>query len=136
MQPDNFSHECGSVESSAKECLKILLRFVIPSVKIKNMCKVQDVVHVKSCAVKVLVPLTALPFSLQLSTCRHCGMEDPSWSELGHFVHFLNLQFLSCEDSVFCNEALVGDVMAGLKTFVVKFMIRMSMVKKLLRVKC
>ena len=55
-------------------------------------------------------------------------MKDPSWSELGHFVQFLNLQFLSCEASVFCNETLVGDVMAGLKSFVVKFMIRMSKV--------
>ena len=55
-------------------------------------------------------------------------MKDPSWSELRHFVQFLDLQLLSCEVSVFCNEALVGDVMAGLKTFVVKFMVRMSMV--------
>ena len=28
--------------------------------------------------------------------------------------------------SVFCDEMLVGDVMSGLKSFVVKFMIRMS----------
>ena len=130
MQLDNFSYEWGSVEGSPKECLNILLRFVMPPVKIMNLCNIEGVVYVKSSAVKVLVSLTALLFSSQSSTCRHCGMEDPSWSELGHFVHFLNLQFLSCEASIFCNEALVGDVMAGLKTFVVKFMIRMSMVKK------
>ena len=29
---------------------------------------------------------------------------------------------------MFCDEAFVGDVMAGLKGFVVKFMIRMSRV--------
>lgn len=60
--------------------------------------------------------------------CSQCGVRDPSWSELRHFVKFLDLQLQSCEQSVFCNEALVGDVMAGLKTFVVKFMIRMSKV--------
>ena len=34
----------------------------------------------------------------------------------------------TCEQSIFCNEDIVGDVMSGLKTFVVKFMIRMSKV--------
>ena len=32
----------------------------------------------------------------------------------------------SCEDSVYCDEALVGDILAGLKKFIVRFMIRMS----------
>ena len=32
----------------------------------------------------------------------------------------------SCEDSVYCDEALVGDILAGLKRFIVRFMIRMS----------
>ena len=55
-------------------------------------------------------------------------MKDPSWSELKHFVEFLNTQLRSCENSIFCNKNIVGDVMSGLKTFVVKFMIRMSKV--------
>ena len=55
-------------------------------------------------------------------------MTDPSWSELIHFVQFLDLQLRSCEVSVFCNEELVRDVLAGLKTFIVKFMVRMSKV--------
>ena len=59
---------------------------------------------------------------------RYCGLKDPSWSELKHFVEFLNIQLESCENSVFCKEEAVGDVMSGLKTFVVKFMIRMSKV--------
>ena len=59
---------------------------------------------------------------------RHCGVQDPSWSEINHFTKFLNLQLESCEKSVFCDETLVGDVMSGLKGFVVKFMIRMSRV--------
>ena len=58
----------------------------------------------------------------------YCGVKDPSWSEICHFVMFLDLQLQSCELSVFTDLSLVGDVMAGLKGFVVKFMIRMSRV--------
>ena len=57
-----------------------------------------------------------------------CGIRDPSWSEIHHFTKFLNIQLKACELSVFCDERLVGDVMSGLKSFVVKFMIRMSQV--------
>ena len=57
-----------------------------------------------------------------------CGVKDPSWSELKHFVQFLDIQLKNCENSSFCKEELVGDVLIGLKTFVVKFMIRMSKV--------
>ena len=44
-------------------------------------------------------------------------------------MKFLDLQLQSCEESVFTNIEFVGDVMAGLKGFVVKFMIRMSRVR-------
>ena len=60
-----------------------------------------------------------------------CGVVNPSWSEVHHFVRFLDLQLKSCEESVFCDETFVGDVMSGLKSFVVKFMIRMSRVREL-----
>lgn len=46
-------------------------------------------------------------------------------------MKFLDLQLKSCEMSVFCDEALVGDVMTGLKGFVVTFMIRMSRVRSI-----
>ncbi len=62
---------------------------------------------------------------------RMCGVNEPSWSEIRHFVKFLDLQLQSCENSVFTNPQFVGDVMAGLKGFVVKFMIRMSRVSLL-----
>ena len=62
------------------------------------------------------------------SICSYCGVKDPSWAELRHFVWFLDRQLESCEGSVFTNEEIVGDVMTGFKTFVVKFMIRMSRV--------
>ena len=56
----------------------------------------------------------------------NCGIRDPTWSEIRHFIEFLDIQLKSCEESVFCDQMFVGDVMSGLKSFVVKFMIRMS----------
>lgn len=61
--------------------------------------------------------------------CRFCGIRNPSWRELSHFVEFLYLQLKSSEQSVFCNCGL-----SGMKSFVIKFMIRMSRVRpKLVR---
>ena len=60
--------------------------------------------------------------------CSKCGVQNPSWAEIKHFTEFLNIQLHSCELSVFCDESLVGDIMSGLKGFVVKFMMLMSRV--------
>jgi hypothetical protein len=57
---------------------------------------------------------------------KYCGVKDPSWAEIGHFVKFLDLQLRSCERSYFTNPEFVGDVMTGFKGFVVKLMIQMS----------
>ena len=79
----------------------------------------------------MVLPLTSsfvlffLSFCLPLSSC---GLRNPSWTEIRHFVTFLDVQLQSCEASVFCDQTFIGDVMAGLKGFVVKFMIRMSRV--------
>ena len=59
---------------------------------------------------------------------RHCGIHYPSWAELDNFVKFLNIQLSACENSIYCNEAVVGNELQGFKQFVVKFMIRMSRV--------
>lgn len=59
--------------------------------------------------------------------CRYYGVKDPSWCEIDHFVTFLGKQLDSCEKSVFCSEA-PGEILSGLKTFTVKFMIQMSKV--------
>ncbi|XP_032991850.1 E3 ubiquitin-protein ligase RNF213-like [Lacerta agilis] len=56
----------------------------------------------------------------------HCGVIDPSWSELRNFAWFLNLQLRNCETSVFCNAAFVHDALHGFKNFVVTFMILMA----------
>ncbi len=55
-------------------------------------------------------------------------MVNPSWSEIRHFVKFLDLQLQSCEESTFTDSQFIRDVMAGLKGFVVKFMFNMSRV--------
>ena len=60
--------------------------------------------------------------------CSQCGVRDPSWMELSHFLKFLDIQLSSCEESPFCSEVLISDVLSGFKTFVIKFMIRMSKV--------
>ena len=59
---------------------------------------------------------------------RYCGIRDPSWAELYHFVNFLNVQLRDCEESVFCDPMLVGDLLQGFRTFTVRFMIQMSRV--------
>ena len=51
-------------------------------------------------------------------------------------MKFLDLQLESCENSVFTDPAFVGDVMAGLKGFVVKFMIQMSRVRLFIIMVC
>ncbi|XP_020912940.1 E3 ubiquitin-protein ligase rnf213-alpha isoform X2 [Exaiptasia diaphana] len=62
---------------------------------------------------------------------RYCGISDPSWSELKHFIDFLNSQLHDCEQSYFTNPANFDDqwmhgTLQGLKSFVVRFMITMS----------
>ncbi|CAC5422256.1 RNF213 [Mytilus coruscus] len=56
---------------------------------------------------------------------RHCGVRDPSWSELYHFVSFLNRQLQDFETSSFCNPIFLNDL-PGFRSFVLKFMIQMS----------
>ncbi|NXJ94979.1 RN213 ligase, partial [Corythaixoides concolor] len=43
----------------------------------------------------------------------HCGITDPSWSELRNFTWFLNVQLRDCEASVFCNPDFVQDTLQG-----------------------
>ena len=65
---------------------------------------------------------------LEMVTCllQYCGIPDPSWAELRHFVWFLNTQLQDTEKSIFCQ---VEEDLPGFRLFVVKFMIQMSKVK-------
>lgn len=70
----------------------------------------------------------------------NCGIPDPSWSEIRHFVSFLNSQLRDCEQSFFCDMKLMRSVLAGanvlnlegFRSFVVRFMIQMSRVSRVL----
>ncbi|PFX17552.1 E3 ubiquitin-protein ligase RNF213, partial [Stylophora pistillata] len=65
---------------------------------------------------------------------RTCGIPDPSWSEIRHFVSFLNSQLKDCEKSLYCDMKLMRTILAGpnvlnlegFRSFVVRFMIQMS----------
>ena len=58
---------------------------------------------------------------------RHCSIIHPSWAELAQFVRFLYVQLDDCQNSIYCNQAFFAED-TDFKTFVVKFMIRMSQV--------
>ncbi|CAG2224295.1 RNF213 [Mytilus edulis] len=47
---------------------------------------------------------------------RHCGIRDPSWSELYHFVSFFNRQLQDFETSAFCNPIFHNDL-PGFRSF-------------------
>ena len=57
-----------------------------------------------------------------------CGIQDPSWAELRHFVWFLNTQLEDTERSVFCLPLFQEDL-PNFRQFVVQFMIQMSKVQ-------
>ncbi|WAR07347.1 R213A-like protein [Mya arenaria] len=56
---------------------------------------------------------------------RHCGVRDPSWSELNHFVWFLNTQLVDFEQNQFVSVAAAEDL-PGFGIFVLRFLIQMS----------
>ena len=69
---------------------------------------------------------TGMFFSTLFS--RHCGLEDPSWSELHHFVWFLNTQLVDFENNMFVSAAAAEDL-PGFSKFVLRFLIQMSRVR-------
>ncbi|KAK3585576.1 hypothetical protein CHS0354_036763 [Potamilus streckersoni] len=56
---------------------------------------------------------------------RHCGVPDPSWAELHHFIWFFNTQLIDFEKSCFCSAAVAEDL-PGFSKFVLRFLIQMS----------
>nr|XP_022293483.1 E3 ubiquitin-protein ligase rnf213-alpha-like isoform X1 [Crassostrea virginica] len=65
-------------------------------------------------------PLTCLQTLL-----RHCGIPDPSWAELRHFVWFLNTQLVDFNKSDYLSHAAAEDL-PGFSQFVLRFLIQMS----------
>ncbi|XP_070190023.1 E3 ubiquitin-protein ligase rnf213-alpha-like [Littorina saxatilis] len=56
---------------------------------------------------------------------KYCGVVNPSWSELTHFVCFLDKQLRDFEKSVYCGMATTQDL-PGFSVFVLRFLIEMS----------
>ncbi|XP_046558704.1 E3 ubiquitin-protein ligase RNF213-like [Haliotis rubra] len=56
---------------------------------------------------------------------QHCGVRDPSWSELHNFVWFLNTQLVDFENSIFCSDLILEDL-PGFPVLVLHFLIQMS----------
>ncbi|WAR07295.1 R213A-like protein, partial [Mya arenaria] len=65
------------------------------------------------------------PKTCLLVLLRYCGVRDPSWSELHHFVWFLNTQLVDFEQNQFVSVAAAEDL-PGFATFVLRFLIQMS----------
>ncbi|KAK7465937.1 hypothetical protein BaRGS_00037515, partial [Batillaria attramentaria] len=65
------------------------------------------------------------PLDCLQTIIRHCGAEDPSWSEVHHFVSFLDKQLKDFEHSIFCSDVLARDL-PGFSAFVLRFLIHMS----------
>ena len=120
MQLNRFTYQQKKIEGRPMECLEVLLKWVPCMHLFFMICCYCYTVHNHKSFFNLYFPL---------HFHRQCGVKDPSWSEIKHFVCFLDTQLRSCENSEFCNEDNVGDVMSGLKTFAVKFMVRMSKVR-------
>ena len=55
-----------------------------------------------------------------------CGVRNPSWAVVRHFVTFLGSQMQDAECNVFCNPNVCGQDLPGFKNFVLKLLIEMS----------
>ncbi|KAL3881537.1 hypothetical protein ACJMK2_027969, partial [Sinanodonta woodiana] len=65
------------------------------------------------------------PADCLLVLLQHCGVPDPSWAELHHFVCFFDTQLRDFERSIFCGDAVAEDL-PGFPDFVLRFLIQMS----------
>ena len=58
---------------------------------------------------------------------RYCGVQNPSWAELHHFVQFLTTQLNDFRANTFLGAA-AADILPGFSEFALKFLIQMSKV--------
>ena len=100
----SFLYRGPSVEGNYSACIRAIQKYVSPFDNIMY--------------------ITCL---LIFYTCSHCPIKHPTWAELAQFVRFLYVQLNDCQKSIYCNQEFFGKG-TDFKTFVVKFMIRMSQV--------
>lgn len=108
-------------ETDKKQCLQVLTRWVY-----YKTCK-----HVFKRLTKTNGMKTLKLYTIHVHVCAfsfsHCCVENPSWSELRNFIHFLNTQLQDFEKSVYCSAILKQDL-PGFPAFVLRFLIQMSKV--------
>lgn len=99
---------------------KQILKFINSGVLYKDLHEWSDVKYCKMMKIRI--------FCIWILLNRHCGIKDPSWSELRHFVWFLNTQLVDFENSAFVSLAAAEDL-PGFSQFVLRFLIQMSRVR-------
>ena len=56
----------------------------------------------------------------------NCGVDNPSWSELNHFITFFSNQMFACDQSDFYRALSDDRGWEGFKSFIIKYMVNMS----------
>ncbi|XP_052086034.1 E3 ubiquitin-protein ligase RNF213-like [Mytilus californianus] len=134
----NLQSLMTSLKSKAKKYKLVILCCAEnenKSVIVRALCKFQrpqlfavEIQNVKQYLLgmlKVEEPVHGIKPAAGVDFERHCGIRDPSWSELHHFVSFLDAQLQDFEVSSFCSSVALQDL-PGFPKFVLRFLIQMS----------
>ena len=57
---------------------------------------------------------------------KYYDQDNPSWSEIKHFISFLNKQLIACEGNIYCQSFKLNKNWSGFKQFLVDCMVLMS----------
>ena len=57
---------------------------------------------------------------------KYYGQDNPSWSEIKHFISFFNKQLIACEGNIYCQTVKFNTNWSGFKQFLVDCMVLMS----------
>ena len=57
---------------------------------------------------------------------KYYGQDNPSWSEVKHFISFFNKQLIACEGNIYCQSFKLNKNWSGFKQFLVDCMVLMS----------
>jgi len=59
--------------------------------------------------------------------CRECGLNNPSWRELAHYIKFLSCQIENLEKNDYFGENFI-DFIPGFRQFAIKSLLQMAKV--------
>ena len=57
---------------------------------------------------------------------KYYDQDNPSWSEVKHFISFFNKQLIACEENIYCQSFKINKHWSGFKKFLVDCMVLMS----------